>query len=524
LPAAFLGGNGTIGPATIAGTLAPGFSIGTVTVAGDLTFAAPGVYLVEISPTTADRTNVTGAAMLGGAVQVFAQTGIYTPGTTFTILRADGGVTDTFAGLTSDFESVFLAPELSYGANDVFLTIVRNGVSFASVGETPNEIATGGAVEALGSGNVIFDTILSLTADQARHAFDALSGEVHASLSGVLVNQGLYVREAMLGRLIQASYGSNGPGQAVALAAGGPTTVAALDSGRMALSAGHDTGAIPDYGRGLTFWTRGFGSWGKFDGNGNAATADRTLGGFISGMDAAAGDGWRAGLATGYIRSDINVKARASSADVDSYLLAGYAGGSVGPIALRSGAVWTWHGIDTSRAVSFPGFFESEGASYSGDTGQLFAELAYPIATDRSSAVEPFAGLAYVHVGTDDFTESGATAALTTPGSDQNVGYSTLGVRAATTIPVAGMLVTPRASAAWQYAFGELTPDLALAFASSGIPFGISGVPLARNSTLIEAGLDFALGPDAILGVSYAGQLADDLQDNGVQGRLTWRF
>ena len=218
------------------------------------------------------------------------------------------------------------------------------------------------------------------------------------------------------------------------------------------------------------------------------------------------------------------MKARASSADVDSYLLAGYAGGRIGPVALRSGAAWTWHSIDTSRAVSFPGFYESESASYGGDTGQLFAELAYPIATDRSSAVEPFAGLAYVHVGTDDFTESGPTAALTTPGSDQNVGYSTLGVRAATTMPVAGMLVTPRASVAWQYAFGELTPDLALAFASSGIPFGISGVPLARNSALIEAGLDFALGPDAILGISYAGQLAGDLQDNGVQGRLTWRF
>ena len=241
LPAAFLGGNGTIGPATIAGTLAPGFSIGTITVSGDLTFAAPGVYLVEISPTAADRTNVTGAAMLGGTVQVFAETGTYTPGTTFTILNADGGVTGTFAGLTSDFDSAFLAPELSYDANNVFLTIARNGVSFASVGETPNEIATGGAVEALGSGNVIFDTVLSLTADQARHAFDALSGEVHASLSGVLVNQGLYVREAMLGRLIQASYGSNGAGQAVALAAGGPTSVSAFDNGtRMALGAGHD--------------------------------------------------------------------------------------------------------------------------------------------------------------------------------------------------------------------------------------------------------------------------------------------
>ena len=176
------------------------------------------------------------------------------------------------------------------------------------------------------------------------------------------------------------------------------------------------------------------------------------------------------------------------------------------------------------RAVSFPGFYESESASYGGDTGQLFTELAYPIVTDRSSAVEPFAGLAYVHVGTDDFTESGPTAALTTFGSDQNVGYSTLGVRAATTMPVFGMLVTPRASVAWQYAFGELTPDIALAFASSGIPFGISGVPLARNSALIGAGLDLALGPDVAFGVTYSAQLAGDFQDNGVQGRLTWRF
>ena len=75
-------------------------------------------------------------------------------------------------------------------------------------------------------------------------------------------------------------------------------------------------------------------------------------------------------------------------------------------------------------------------------------------------------------------------------------------------MPVAGMPVTPRVWTAWQYAFGELTPELALAFASSGIPFGISGVPLARNSALIEAGLDLALGVDATLRMCSSGQLA----------------
>jgi outer membrane autotransporter protein len=138
--------------------------------------------------------------------------------------------------------------------------------------------------------------------------------------------------------------------------------------------------------------------------------------------------------------------------------------------------------------------------------------------------VEPFAGLAYVHVGTDSFTESGPIAALSSTGADQNVGYSLLGVRAATTLPIAGVLVTPHGSVAWQYAFGDTAPGQALAFASTGIAFGISGVPIAQSSALIEAGLDFALGPDAMFGITYAGQLAGDLQDNGVQGRLNWRF
>jgi outer membrane autotransporter protein len=241
-------------------------------------------------------------------------------------------------------------------------------------------------------------------------------------------------------------------------------------------------------------------------------------------MDAKIGDGWRGGLATGYTQSNINVGARSSSADVDSYILAAYGGGMLGPFALRSGAAWTWNAIDSSRSVMFPGFYEQESASYNAATGQLFAEAAFPMHTEKGP-LEPFAGLAWVHVGTDGFAESGGIAALTSSDSNENVGYSTLGIRAATTPqPAWGITVTPRGSLAWQHAFGDLTPAQTFAFASNGIPFGISGVPLAQDSALIDAGFDFAVGPDAFLSISYVGQLATDLHDNGVQGRLDWRF
>lgn len=240
-------------------------------------------------------------------------------------------------------------------------------------------------------------------------------------------------------------------------------------------------------------------------------------------MDAGVGGSWRLGAATGFSQSSINVDARHSSADVDTVYLAGYAGGSFGPLALRSGGAWGWHDIDTSRAVVFPGFSEREQASYNGDTGQVFGEAAYPMLI-RSAALEPFAGLAFVHVDTDDFHERGGVAALKGGGGNEDVGYSTLGVRVASTTHLRDLVITPHAAIAWQYAFDNLTPDAALVFSSMGTGFDVVGVPLAQNSALIDLGLDVNLDPTLTLGLSYAGQFANDLQDNAVKGRFNWLF
>jgi uncharacterized protein with beta-barrel porin domain len=59
---------------------------------------------------------------------------------------------------------------------------------------------------------------------------------------------------------------------------------------------------------------------------------------------------------------------------------------------------------------------------------------------------------------------------------------------------------------------------------STGTGFAVTGVPLAQNSALIDVGLDLNLRPTITLGVSYAGQFANDLQDNAVKGRFTWLF
>ena len=87
-----------------------------------------------------------------------------------------------------------------------------------------------------------------------------------------------------------------------------------------------------------------------------------------------------------------------------------------------------------------------------------------------------------------------------------------------------GTVVMPRASLAWQHAFSNVTPTATLAFLGTGAGFTVAGVPLARDSALVEAGFDVVVKPNATLGLSYSGQLADNVRDHAVKGNATLRF
>lgn len=57
-----------------------------------------------------------------------------------------------------------------------------------------------------------------------------------------------------------------------------------------------------------------------------------------------------------------------------------------------------------------------------------------------------------------------------------------------------------------------------------GASFTVTGVPLACDSALIEAGLDMHLNPHTKLGLSFSSQFGNNVQDNALQGNLIWRF
>ena len=506
------------GTAAIAGAGQP---IGTLTVAGNAAFTPGSIYQVKATPQQADLISVGGSATLsGGTVQVLAAVGDYKPTNNYTILTAAGGVSGAFSGVTSNL--VFLTPSLSYDAKNVFLKLLRNNVSFQQAAATPNQQSVANAVTILGGGNTIYDTITSLDLASAQAAFDSLSGEIHASARSVLLEDSRYIRDAVTARARQGSTARSGT--LSALSGGGSATCTADSATQQNDQLRADNACNDDRRNARVVWGQVYGAKSNLDGENGVANVNRSTGGFIVGVDTPLNDTWRAGVAGGIGHSSFDTSRANGSASVDSYHLALYGDARFGALGVRLGTAYTWNKLDTDRTIVFPGFSDSAKSSYDAHTTQVFGELGYAIAAGQV-ALEPFAGLAYVSLHTDGFSENGGAAALSGKSDSQDVTFSTLGVRAATRLGAPGSSVTARGTVGWRHAFGGVTPTADLAFKSNAAAsFAVTGVPVARDAMLVEAGIDVSIGKSATLGLGYSGQFGDKVRDNAIKANIAWKF
>ncbi|MEP9378255.1 autotransporter domain-containing protein [Aquabacter sp. CN5-332] len=505
---ALLIGNGIIkGDLVSSGRVSPGHSIGTIQVNGNVSLASTAVYTAEIGPNgTSDLLSATGVLASDGAtLQVLALPGFNpTLGSSYTLMTAGGGVVGSFVldpvhfGTTSSLYP-FLAIEVSTN-NGVSIGLARSPVPFAAFAITPNQMAVAAAADQLSSTTPLAAALAGVTATGAPVAFAQLDGDVYASAQSVLQQQSAYVRNAVTGRLLQ--------GTASAPAGAGPKAV--------------DMPGIS----GATLWGQAYAGWGANDGNFNASGTSSSIGGFIMGLDTLMAD-WRVGLAAGFSQSQYDLNSATSSGESDNYDLALYAGRSFGAFNLRFGAAYSWHDMSSQRTVALPNLVQSYSAGYDGDTAQAFGEVGYGFLFSGFGVpvgIEPFAGLSYVALSTDGFSEGVGAAALTGTGSDFDTLSTTLGVRGAMTVAAGAMPVTLTGTLGWQHDFGDLTPASTLAFTAGASPFTIYGAPLASDALIAAAGLSAQVSQNLSVGVSYSGQISSDVTENAVKGSVLWAF
>ncbi|WP_048430479.1 autotransporter domain-containing protein [Methylobacterium indicum] len=519
-----LGGTGTVGgvAAQSGATVAPGGSLGTLTVAGNASFAAGSTFQVEANASgQSDRLAVTGAATLqGGTVQVLAANGAYAPRTGYTILSAAGGVSGTFAGVASNL--AFLTPTLRYQPAEVDLTLTRNDVAFAAIARTRNQAAVANAIQGAGAGSGVYDRTVGLTTPEAVTAFQALTGDIHASAVSAAYETAFFVREAILDRLrwsgeatrdygnLPATYTADLPGRAAPVA---PVPVRVLDP------------------RVFGLWGQGFGSFGQARNDGNAVTLNRDTAGFVLGADIRLESGLRLGVAGGYTRTTLDAPGQTASGSIESGFGGVYGGYEAGPFAVRLGAVYADNSLRLRRSVVFPGVSETESARYGGSTVQGFGEIGYRIALAAgtlgkasASSIEPFVGGAYVGIDRDRFAETGGVAALSGASRLAEIPTLTAGVRGQTEVDLGfGAPVSLHGLVGYRRAFGDVIPTALLAF-GTGPSFVTAGIPISRDALVASAGLDLRVSQAATIGVSYTGQVGSRAEDHAVKGSFTYRF
>lgn len=75
----------------------------------------------------------------------------------------------------------------------------------------------------------------------------------------------------------------------------------------------------------------------------------------------------------------------------------------------------------------------------------------------------------------------------------------------------------------WRHAYGDIVPTSAHAFADAAA-FNVAGAPIAADTAVIEAGLNFAINPNATFGMSYAGEFGGGAHDSNARANFSVRF
>jgi subtilase-type serine protease len=495
-------GSGRIGSllAKAGGTVAPGNSIGTLNVAGDVTFEAGSTYAVELSPTNSDRIVAGGTATLNGGTVTLALENSPTLlsgaqaqsliGRQYNILQAAGGVSGSFGAVLPNY--LFLGGNLNYAANGVQLDVARNANSFASVGATDNQRAVAASAEQLGAGNAVYESLLlAPDAASAQGAFQQLSGEIYPALETALVNDSRYVREAVGERLRNGEMGA---------------TSETVDT------------------RG-NVWVKALGAWGKTDSRSDTAGYTTSIGGMLAGVDGALDESTRIGLVAGYSDTSLNMGSGTHSrASVDSYHFGAYAGHEIGAWRLSGGATYSWHRADVKRDLQYGDVSGKQNAKVDARSTQVFTEAAYRINV-QPLALEPFANLAYVHLDSDGFTEKGDAAALESRDDTRDLVLSTLGMRALKTFNVNDhQQLEVSGTLGWQHTLSSTDSEQHLAFASGGPSFAVESAPMARDAALVGARVSLALSKEARVNFDYNGLLSSKDKAHGVGLSLDWAF
>jgi outer membrane autotransporter protein len=491
-------GNGTL---TNHGTIAPGNSIGTLTVDGDVTFENGSTLEAEIDNAgNSDKLDVTGNVTInnGTTLAVNSNGETIQGGQQYTLIEADGSISGAFTTLDTSLVTwdTSVEGDVVYGGSTVVLTSSVQAFDDLSLLCTDNQRACGRAVQQIvdDGGNLggLTGALQGIVGDNnLRRAYDQLSGQTRPSIASIADTGVSHFTGVVTGRMQSARFASLGLDGPMLAMAGNTTDVIAIGNG-----SSYDADSL--YG----FWTKGLGAIGDRDSEDGVNGYDYKIGGFALGLDYQFIENFIAGVTFGYSDTDVDYRNSRDNSRIESIYSGLY--GSYKDFDGYIDGIFTYTAFDseTDRYVNFVN--EKNEGDFDGYEISAYIEVARNHYF-KDLLIQPLCGFEFGYQHQDSYTEKGGASALHYEGQSFESYKSALGVRVSENLfKNTDKDLWAQLRAKWMHEFGDAAAGITTSFASTpGYRFSIKDARMNRDSAVLGAGIKYDPNRNILLFIDY---------------------
>ena len=362
---------------------------------------------------------------------------------------------------------------------------LKRGESMASVATSANGAALGVAIEAKPDSK-LFAEFVGSTKDQALATYASLGNDLHMTVNNMSI-----VNSVAMNRAIKD--------QANAF---GKARTAELENG-------------------IEVWATGVGHFGSVDAGGASVDMDSDYYNGLFGAEVAYGDNNKVGVffGAGKSENDASLDGNVDSKDIH----VGIYGENVwDALGVTYGLAYTTQDRDSSRTLLVKNQLGANSVNYDAEVMQVFGEVSYEGFNSDVFTVEPYAGLSYMKISADSFTEKVGAHEFKTQLDDQKVGTVNVGVRGVMPFSVASLNMAVKGDVGYMQFFGDKESTAKMTLGDAGTA-NLKGEELSGMGA-VGLGVDAAIGKNTTIGVSYTGAFGSDITSHGVGATLRVKF
>jgi autotransporter-associated beta strand protein len=523
---ALLGGTGIISRTEVhdGGTFAPGGNAGPLTVQGPLSLSTAATYLVQIAPTWSGRANVSGEANIGGTVQaVFGPVSVVNQ--RYTILSATGGVTGTFASLTTNLAAG--AVSLSYDANDVFLNVSSPFRGVTGLNQNQRNVANALNNVFNSTGSLPFAFFNLSPTGLTQVSGEAGTGSIQTAINAanqflnVLMDPFIANRGPGMGQAGAASSYADGEGVA---RAGASREV----SGAYAALQARVSNAADLYSNRWSVWGTSYGGSVTTDGNTTVGSHDTTsrVFGLVAGADYRLSPDLLAGFALAGGSTSFSLAGGLGHGSADLFQVGAFATQKFGAAYISGALAYGWQDVTTNRTVTVAGLDQLQ-ARFKADTFSGRFEGGYRYVTSLAG-ITPYAAVQVTSFVLPNYGEratfGAGLAGLNYGGQTTTATRSELGARFDRSYALETAIMTLRGRTAWAHDFDNNRAITATFQSLPGASFVVNGARPSSDAALVSAGADLVWANGFSVAGTFEGEFSDTVRSYAGKGTLRYSW